>query len=134
MNPQSCLCPVMVTLVLLFSSSVQAGKLNRQEVESLISGNTLEGSNLNHQEKMTWYFKKSGKIKKLDEHGNSGKGKWRIDDRGFLCVKFKRGGERCRVIVAKEYGGYKVIGTAHPEEGKLIWQINRVLPGNVNDL
>jgi hypothetical protein len=86
---------------------------------------------------MVWFFAKAGILRKIDEQGNAGKGNWQVDAQGFLCVKFKRfklGKERCRVIVEKEYGGYKVIGTAHPEEGKLIWLFDRVLPGNDRDL
>ena len=111
-----------------------AEPLAKDDVEKLIAGNTAEGQNVHWEKGMTWYFHKAGQIKKVDEHGNRGKGSWFINDKGELCVQFKRGGERCRTIVPRTDGGYDIYGTAYPEADELKWIFSRVLPGNPHDL
>jgi hypothetical protein len=126
---------VLSGLVFLFSNSSQAaGPLNKEDLEKLIAGNTAEGQNVHWEKGMIWYFHKTGQIKKVDEHGNRGKGSWFINDDGELCIKFKRGGERCRTVVPREGGGYDVYGTEYPEAEELKWTFEQVLPGNPHDL
>jgi hypothetical protein len=119
---------------LLTTASYAANALAREELELLISGNTAEGQNVEWKESMTWYFHKLGQIKKIDDKGNKGKGKWFINEKAELCIEFKRGGERCRTVIPREDGGYDVYGTASPESGKLVWTFQRILAGNAHDL
>ena len=121
--------------IFLFSNiSNAAEQLSKEELEKLISGNTAEGQNVQWEKGMTWYFQALGQIKKIDEHGNRGKGRWLINEEGELCVEFKRGGERCRTVVPRADGGYDIYGTEYPEEDDLKWTFSRVLPGNPHDL
>jgi len=121
-------------IFLISDISNAADPLSKEKLEKLISGNTAEGQNVKWEEGMTWYFHKLGQIKKIDQHGNRGKGKWTINEEGELCVKFKRGGERCRTVVPGTDGGYEIYGTEYPEEDELKWTFSRVLPGNPHDL
>jgi hypothetical protein len=129
-------CPALFAgFIFLFSNiSNAADPLSKEELEKLLSGNTAEGQNVQWEKGMTWYFQKLGQIKKIDEHGNRGKGRWLINEEGELCVEFKRGGERCRTVVPRTNGGYDIYGTEHPEEDDLKWTFSRILPGNPHDL
>lgn len=135
MNVKCGFYAVLVVIFLLFSSiSNAADSLGKEDLEKLISGNTAEGQNVKWKKGMTWYFHKLGQVKKIDEHGNKGKGSWSINEEGELCVQYKRGGERCRIVVPRSDGGYDIIGTEYPEEDQLKLIYSRVLPGNPHDL
>jgi len=126
---------ILIGLVSLISyNSHAANPLGKEELEKLIAGNTAEGQNVHWEKGMTWYFHKTGQIKKVDEHGNRGKGSWFINDDGELCVQFKRGGERCRIVVPRTDGGYDIYGTEYPEAEELKWTFKKVFPGNYHDL
>lgn len=126
---------ILAGLVFLFSNTGNAADpLGKEELEKLIAGNTAEGQSVKWEKGMTWYFHKLGQIKKIDEHGNKGKGIWFINEEGELCIEFKRGGERCRTAVPRTDGGYDIYGTEYPEAEELKWIFNRVLPGNPHDL
>ncbi|NOQ89238.1 MAG: hypothetical protein GQ550_09960 [Gammaproteobacteria bacterium] len=125
----------LAALFLLFSNASNAADpLGKEALEKLITGNTAEGQAVQWEKGMTWYFHKTGKIKKFDEYGNRGKGEWMINDDGYLCVKFKHGKERCRSVVPRTDGGYDVYGTDRPEADELKWTFERILPGNPHDL
>jgi len=90
----------------IFSNlSNAADPLSKEELEKLLSDNTAEGQNVKWEKGMTWYFQTLGQVRKIDEHGNRGKGRWSINEEGELCVEFKRGGERCRSVVPRTDGG-----------------------------
>ena len=135
MNMKYNLLAFLSILFLLFSNTSNAADpLGKEALEKLIAGNTAEGQNVEWEKGMTWYFHKIGKIKKVDEHGNTGKGEWSINDDGYLCAQFKRGKERCRTVVPRTDGGYDIYGTDYPEEDQLKWTFKRILPGNPHDL
>jgi len=125
----------LAVLFLLFSNTSNASNpLSKEALEKLIAGNTAEGQAVRWKKGMTWYFHKTGKIKKFDEHGNRGKGEWIVNDDGNLCVKFKHVKERCRAVVPRADGGYDIYGTDNPEADELKWTFERILPGNPHDL
>lgn len=135
MNTKWLLIFLLTGLASLFTSTSYAeNALNKEELQLLISGNTAEGRNVEWKEGMTWYFNKMGKVLKVDDKGNHGKGKWTINDNGELCTIYKRGGERCRKVVKRDDGGYDVFGTSPPEYGDLVMTFDRILPGNAHDL
>ena len=62
----------LAILFLLFSNTSNAADpLGKEALEKQIVGNTAEGKNVEWEKGMTWYFHKIGKIKKVDEHGNT---------------------------------------------------------------
>lgn len=135
MNMKWGFAALFASSIFLFSQiSYAADPLSKEKLEKLISGNTAEGQNVRWEEGMTWYFHKLGQIKKIDQYGNRGKGKWTINEEGELCVEFKRGGERCRTVVPRTDGGYDIYGTEYPEEEELKWIFYQVFPGNPHDL
>jgi hypothetical protein len=135
MNMKNGLLATLAVLVFMFSNTSNAADpLNKEALEKLITGNTAEGQAVEWKKGMIWYFHKLGKIKKIDEHGNKGKGEWFVNDDGYLCAKFKRGKERCRAVVPRTDGGYDIYGTDYPEADQLKWSFDRILPGNTHDL
>jgi hypothetical protein len=106
---------------------------SKEEVEKLLSGNTVELQDMKWNKSSVWYFKKNGRLKTQDEHGNRGKGEWYVDDQGRLCTEKKHRKLRCRVLVTREDGGYDVYEREY-EENELKWIFKRILPGNPNDL
>lgn len=130
------------TILILFLSFVCAGNLaareltSKDEVEKLLSGNTVELHDVKWNKSAIWYFKKNGRLKKQDEYGNRGKGEWYVDDQGRLCTEMKHRKEedlRCRVLVTREDGGYDVYEREY-QENELKWIFKKILPGNPHDL
>ena len=109
---------------------------SKEEVEKLLSGNTVELQDVKWNKSATWYLKKNGRLKKQDEYGNRGKGEWYVDDQGRLCTEMKHRKDqslRCRVLVTREDGGYDVYEREFADN-KLIWIFKKILPGNPHDL
>jgi hypothetical protein len=106
---------------------------SKEEVEKLLSGNTVELQDVIWNKSATWYLKKNGRLKKQDEYGNRGKGEWYVDDQGRLCTVWKHRKLRCRVLVTREDGGYDVYEREY-QKNELKWVFKRILPGNPHDL
>lgn len=106
---------------------------SKEEVENLLSGNTVELQDVQWNKSTTWYFKKNGRLKAQDEYGNRGKGEWYVDEKGKLCTERKLRKLRCRVLVTREDGGYGVYEREYADN-ELKWIFKRILPGNPNDL
>lgn len=101
--------------------------LNKDEVEKLIKGNTVEGVDTKWNKKMIWFFNESGKLKKLDDRGQKAKADWNIDSRGYLCITEKgKKLEKCEQVFPHEGGGYAVPGRN--------WQWDKITAGNPNKL
>ena len=115
-------------LALFLTGPVQASEpLGNEQVRALVAGKTVYGQNIYWQKKaMTWFFHESGVIKKRDEHGNFGKGKWRIDDKGKLCTEFKLVKETCLTVTLRPDGGYDL----HADDGVHHWSFDRFAVGN----
>ncbi len=121
---------VTVLVCLLTLTSNAADPLGKEDLQKLIASNTVEGRSVEWKKKMTWYFNGTGLIKQLDEYGNRAKGRWRIGDKGELCVDYKLGGEHCRTLVPRAEGGYDV----YEENGTHVWIFETILPNNPHDL
>lgn len=129
-------------LLVLGFSIVMSGTLaardltSKEEVEKLLSGNTVELHDVKWNKSATWYLKKNGRLKKQDEYGNRGKGEWSVDDQGRLCTVMKHRKDddlRCRVLVTREDGGYDVYEREYADN-ELKWIFKKILPGNPHDL
>lgn len=121
-------------LFIALTSGAGAKELSsKEEVEKLLSGNTVELQDVGWKKSSTWYFKKNGRLKTQDEYGNRGNAEWYIDEDGRLCTEKKHRKLRCRVLVTRKEGGYDVFEREHADN-ELKWIFKRVLPGNPNDL
>jgi hypothetical protein len=121
---------VTVLVCLLTLTSNAANPLSKEDLQKLIASNTVEGQSVQWKKKMTWYFNVTGLIKQLDEYGNRGQGRWRVSEKGELCVEFKHGGEHCRKVVPRTEGSYDV----YEDDGTHVWIFETVLPNNPKDL
>ena len=106
---------------------------SKSEVETLLAGNTVELQDMKWKKSAIWYFKKNGRLNTQDEYGNVGKGKWYVDKEARLCTEKKHRELRCRVLVAREGGGYGVYEREFANN-ELKWIFKRILPGNPHDL
>lgn len=129
-----------IGLVLLIGFPViaVAGKLNADEVEQLIKGNTLVFEVHAHGEggrKQTRYYAPNGIFRQLNKKGNkTKKGNWSINDEGQLCNSLKGTGA-CHVIYKRGKVWETYVEASNPMAGdKHILTITKVLEGNPNGL
>lgn len=113
---------------MIFATGLMAGSdgLSKEEAETLIKGNTAEGTN-KWGKKMIWYFDEFGNLKKLDDRGQKGKAKWSLDDKGRLCYKDKHMNQEVCKPITPTKGGYEV-----PYDAE--WKWEKVVPGNPHNL
>lgn len=115
---------LLIVLSLLVTSVVHAAEaLNKDAVESLVTGQKIEGRNVVWKKGMKWNFRPSGELKKRDEYGNKGKGTWYVNDEGKLCSEFKHVKERCLTVVPRDDGGYDLFS----DKDELEWTFDRFL-------
>lgn len=115
---------LLIVLSLLVTSVVHAAEaLNKDSVESLVTGQKIEGRNVVWKKGMKWNFRPSGELKKRDEYGNKGKGTWYVNDEGKLCSEFKHVKERCLTVVPRDDGGYDLFS----DKKELEWTFDRFL-------
>lgn len=117
-----------VLAALFVSAPLAAPKgLSQAEAETLLKGNTAEGTN-RWKKNMIWYFADFGELRKRDHLGNKGKAKWHIDKKGNLCYQDKHDKqEQCAAIVPHGDGSYDVL-----LQGQ--WKWDKVVPGNPHGL
>jgi len=120
---------VALVVGLIFAAAVADPKgLSKEEAESLIKGNTAEGSNVKWKKTMIWYFEPYGRIHKVDQFGNKGKARWSINAKGELCNQDKHMNEEdCAPIIPRADGGYDI-----PYQGA--WKWDKIVPGNPHGL
>ena len=127
-------------LVLLASFPViaVAGKLNADEVEQLVSGNTLVLKAYGKDEggrKRIRYYAPNGTFRQLNRKGNKTvKGSWSINDEGQLCnVRKDRG--HCHTIYKRGKVWDTFVENPNPiSPDKHVLTITEVLEGNPNGL
>lgn len=116
-----------LTMFLLSGLAMGAETLNREQVETLLKGNTAEGVNTQWDKKMIWYFQEGGTLRKQKANGKRGKAEWSIDKDGQLCYQDKHMDEaNCEPVIRRDDGKYDA------NAGK--WRFDKVLPGNAHSL
>ncbi|MDH3948188.1 MAG: hypothetical protein OEU74_04430 [Gammaproteobacteria bacterium] len=101
-----------------------AGKLTKEEVRSLITGNTIEEVFTEKPWQNKLYFTADGKFKRIDQNNNPDSGKWDFDPDGSLCLERKK--RKCWFLQTAEEGTYHVISRTRGQHVKT-W---RVVKGN----
>jgi hypothetical protein len=127
-----------LALLASFPVIAVAGKLNADEVEQLVSGNTLVFDVQAHGEggrEKTRYYDANGTFRQLNKKGNkTQKGSWSINDKGELCSSRKKSGA-CHVIYKRGNVWEAYVEAFNPMAGdKLKHTIKKVLKGNPNGL
>jgi len=114
-------------VALVFAAAGVAGSkaLTKEEAETLVKGNTVEGVN-KFKKDFVWYFDPSGELLKRSL-SNRGKERWWISKKGEYCHRDKHMKEdQCAAIIPRADGGYDV-----PLPNPVVWK--KVLPGNPNE-
>jgi hypothetical protein len=130
-NHRSIVALLASVLMLALSAAIRAAEpLEKEQMQRLVAGKTVEGRNVYWKKGMIWFFHESGMVKKRDEYGNFGKGKWHVDNKGRLCTEFKLVEETCLAAVPRSDGGYDL----YAEDGVHHWTFERFSPGNPHRL
>jgi hypothetical protein len=124
-----------VALLLCVSNLAYAGKLNADEVEQLISGNTVVFEDAVSGRVITRYYAANGTFRQLNKKGNKTvKRNWSINDKGQLCNS-KKGKGVCHIIYSRGKVWETYVEARSPTMGnKHILTIKKVLDGNPNGL
>jgi len=121
---------VPVMLVTFIASAYAGEGLGKTETEKLLSGNTIEGKNVRFNSAYTMYFDKSGDYRGEDTQSGKGSGSWRVSGEGDLCIQpVMKQREFCWTLKKRD-SGYDMIAAS----GKVVRTIEKVLPGNPNNL
>ena len=120
---------LIVSLVAFFIGSFTplasaAEKLTKEEVRSLITGNTIEEVLTEKPWQNKLYFTADGKFKRIDQNNNPDSGKWDFDPDGSLCLERRK--RKCWFLQTAEEGAYHVISRRRGQHVKT-W---RVVKGN----
>lgn len=124
---------LIVTLVAFFIGSFSplasaAEKLTKEEVRSLITGNTIEEVLTEKPWQNKLYFTADGKFKRIDQNNNPDSGKWDFDPDGSLCLERRK--RKCWYLQAAEEGVYHVISRRRGQHAKT-WRIEKGNPYNL---
>ena len=103
-------------------------QLDKQTLETLIKGNTVEGRNLKWKTTYKMYFAPSGRFKRIDSLDTRYGGEWYVERDGMLRMVGRK--EKYRTVKQRSDGGYDVYGVS----GNLIWTMDKVIPGNPYNL
>lgn len=124
-------CVTAVFLLSIASMPFAAEPVDKATLESLVKGNTAEGTSIKWNNTFKLYFDPSGKYSRLDSKNNQENGKWAVSDKGELVMTgFKKNKEQKRDVKKRDDGVYEIFG----DGGQLIWTIEKVTPGNPYDL
>ena len=77
---------------------MQDGRLNKQEILTLFSNNTVEGHHVRKNFTFTRYFAPDGRMADISTKKGKRAGRWRVS-KDLLCENFKNQQENCREIV-----------------------------------
>ncbi len=116
-------------LALSLSGGVLAdGQLDKETLETLIKGNTIEGMILKWKSSYKTYFDPSGKYGRIDSKNNKEGGVWKVEKDGSLTMVGRK--EKRRIIKQRDDGGYDV----YNHKGQVTWTIDKITPGNPYNL
>ena len=112
----------------LLGLSFAGEQLGKDNLETLIKGNSVEGKKIKWKTTYKTYFDPSGKFKRIDSLNNKESGEWRVESDGKLCMIGRK--ENCFTVKQRSDGGYDV----HNTVDEVTWTIDKVFPGNQYNL
>jgi hypothetical protein len=116
-------------LLMLLSGWAYADKqLDKETLEALIKGNTVEGKRVKWKTTYKMYFDPSGKYRRIDSLNNKEGGDWRVEKDGKLTMIGRK--EHNRIVKQRSDGGYDV----YNKSGQVVWTMDKITPGNPYDL
>jgi hypothetical protein len=112
----------------LLGLSYAAEQLDKDTLETLIKGNTVEGRKIKWKTTYRMYFDPSGKFQRIDSLNNKEGGEWHVERDGKLRMTGRK--EKYRTVKQRSDGGYDV----YNRRGQVIWTMDKVSPGNPYNL
>ena len=108
----------------LLGLSFAGEHVDKDTLNTLIKGNTVEGIRVAWKTSYKMYFDSSGKFNRIDSNNSKDKGEWEVKKDGSLCII--KGKEKCRWVKQRSDGGYEITNLLD----KLLWTITKVSPGD----
>lgn len=112
----------------LVALSFAGEKLDKDTLETLIKGNTVEGKKIKWKSTYKMYLDPSGEFRRIDSNNNNEGGVWRVESDGTLCMTGRK--ENCRAIKQRSDGGYDV----YSDRGQVVWTMDKFSPGDPYNL
>lgn len=103
-------------------------QLGKEALETLIKGNTVEGTKLNWKTTYKMYFDPNGRFTRIDSLNNKEKGAWSIDEKGILLMSGRK--NNYRIVKKRSDGGHDLCD----KTGKPLLTMDKVVPGNPYNL
>jgi len=110
------------------SLSYAGGQLDKDTLETLINGNTVEGKWVKWGTTYKMYFDPSGNYKRIDSLDNKTGAKWFVDSDGTLRLVGRK--DRYRTVKQRGDGGYDVYSPG----GELLWTMDKFSSGDIYKL
>jgi predicted RNA-binding protein (virulence factor B family) len=120
---------LLISLMFIVSTSVFADKgLEKDELEALVTGKTLEGKWIKWNTTYRMYLATSGEFRRIAGTATKEEGRWWINKKGKLC--FEKNQKVCRRVKQREDGGYNL----YNRKKELMQTIDKILDGNPHKL
>ena len=112
----------------LLGLSFAGEQLDKNTLETLIKGNTVEGKLIKWETTYKMYFAPSGTFRRIDSLNNKTGGEWYVESDGTLHMIGRK--EKYRMVKQRSDGGYDV----YSPRDQVIWTFEKVSPGNPYNL
>ena len=137
------ICAILAGLMFFGGSSALAGdEMSATKVTKLLSGKTIEGVNVEKGKLKPYkaYFNPDGTIQARHWYGKKQskwrkrKGKWWIDDKGRICVKWEDQDKKKCMVIEKEGEIYRQYRIKKDGSRKHVATFKKFTDGNPDDL
>jgi len=120
---------ILGILSLLFVGTISADtRVDKQELEELITGKTLEGQWIMWNTTYKMYMDPSGELNRVYGDGKKQHGRWWVNKKGKLC--FEVDNKACRRVKKRGDGGYNL----YNKQKELKQTIEKISDGNIYKL
>jgi len=113
----------------LFTDMLRAEtRVDKQQLQELITGKTLEGKWIMWNTTYKMYLDPSGKFKRIYGDDKKEEGEWWINNKGKLCFRIED--KACRRVKQRDDGGYNL----YNKQKELKQTIDKISAGNIFNL
>lgn len=120
---------LVISLMFIISTSVFADKrVEKEELEALITGKTLEGKWIKWNTTYKMYLDPSGEFRRIAGTATKDEGRWWVNKKGKLC--FEKNQKACRRVKKRDDGDYNL----YNKKKELMQTIEKIVDGNPHKL
>jgi len=120
---------VLTSLLFSLPATVFADRrVEKEELEKLVSDKTLEGKWIKWNTTYKMYLAPSGEFRRIAGTATKEEGRWWVNKKGKLC--FEKDQKACRRVKQRDDGGYNL----YNRKKELMQTIEKILDGNAHKL